>query len=654
MNDLTTVIYSLLLCATFWCCSEVHSQHTKLPFVHPLFSDDMVLQRDKPISIWGWTKAGETVSVEVNGQTRSARADHDGRWQTTIGPFPAGGPHTLTVRGKKTIELTDVLVGDVWICSGQSNMQWSVAASNDAENEIANANHPRLRLFKTPMRIALEPQSTVDASWMKCQPETIAQFSAVGYYFGRDLQEEIDVPIGLIQSAWGGTVAEAWTSAGSLKSMGDFDEALANFEEAREQTISGKSQMPKSVMRWVNKNDPAPKANAWRKNAFDDTQWQSMTLPGRWEESTSSLSAYDGTVWFRKTFTMPSDWQSEKATLHLAAVDDADVTWVNGKLVGATNGWNDRRKYQVGSHLQAGENTVTVLAYDQHGGGGIHGNADALKIQTQSGKVVSLAGDWRYRKGRPIGELKRFPPSGIGTNPNVVTVLNNGMLAPLTPFGIRGATWYQGESNAGRPEQYGRLLPTMIRDWRQQFDQGDFPFLIVQLANYMKIQESPSQSGWADLREAQRATAASDPQVGLAVITDIGEANDIHPRNKQDVGRRLARQALQIAYGRDIVAAGPTAKSFEVSDHSIHVSFDEIGTGLQAHGDSLNGFAIAAADGDFVWATAVIKGDKVVCSSDEIEKPMRLRYNWANNPIGNLFNSEGLPAGPFKWNQSTD
>ena len=648
-------LFLVLVCGS-WLNAQQTEKKQKLPFVHPLFSDHMVLQRDKPVNVWGWASPGSIVSVEIADDSISAKSNGTGKWTASIGPMSAGGPHKMKVSGPETVEFSDVMVGDVWICSGQSNMEWSVRNSNNPEKEIADANHPQLRLFKVPRKISMTPQKTVDASWQVCSPETVPNFTAVGYFFGRDLQKEISVPVGLVQTAWGGTLAEAWTSAGALKTMGDFDQALEKFAALRDDPELQKSQIPKAINRWVNNNDPAPKAKEWRTGDFDDQAWPTMDLPGHWEQAVPEMKEYDGTVWFRREFELPGDWASEKATLHLAAVDDADVTWVNGKKVGTTNGYGKRRKYPVGDQLRPGKNTVTVLAYDGGSGGGIHGSPDSLAVQLESGKSISLAGPWHYRKSKTVKDIRRFPQQGFGSNPNMVTVLHNGMLAPLTGYGIKGATWYQGESNAGRAEQYGRLLPTMIGDWRSQFAQGDFPFLVVQLANFRKEQERPSEPGWADLRESQRMTAANDPNVGLAVITDIGAANDIHPRNKQDVGKRLVLQALRIAYGKDqeeLVAAGPTASGFSVAGNEVHISFEEVGGGLQAKGDAggLKGFAIAAADGEFVWADAKIDGEKVILSSSEISSPARVRYNWADNPVGNLFNSEGLPAGPFKWTQ---
>jgi len=434
----------------------------------------MVLQRDRDIPIWGYAPAGTEVQVTLATKQAQTTANAEGKWRVDLPALSAGGPFELVIEADRKVVLRDILIGDVWICSGQSNMEWPVAASNQATEEIAAADFPNVRLLTVPKRTSPTPLESLDAVWQPCTPQSIPSFSAVGYFFGRDLHQRLDVPIGLVHTSWGGTVAEAWTSGEALETMDDF----------------------RAPVRAIRKLPPASK-----------------------------------------------------------------------------------------------------------------------------------------------------PANG---NPNVPTVLYNGMVECLTPMAIRGAIWYQGESNAGRAEQYGRLLPTMIRDWRSRFSGGEFPFLIVQLANFQQPQTEPVEAGWAELREAQATTARNDQQVGLAITTDIGEANDIHPRNKQDVGKRLALQAMQIAYGVELVATGPEFDSLSVSGNQAVVHFRSIGDGLRVAGDTLKGFAIAGSDGKFFWATAAIEGQTVVLSAPEVAQPIEVRYNWATNPIGNLFNQNGLPAAPFR------
>ena len=461
------------------------------PFLHPLFASEMVLQRDAQDPIWGWTEPGKQVTVSMNGKSATTTADKDGKWMAKLGPFEAGGPFELTVSGPQEVKLTNVMVGDVWICSGQSNMEMSVPNCYDREHEIAAANYPNIRLFTVPHQIAYEPKTGFgvnpkqpdEAKWLVCTPQNImvgewGGFSAVAYFFGRDLHEHLKVPIGLICTSWGGTIAEAWTSGSALKQMSDF------------QDVDEKVQQAKS------------------------------------RQNTSS--------------------------------------------------------------------------------------------------------------GRPA------------SNPNVPTVLYNGMIAPLEPLAIKGATWYQGEANAARAMQYRTLLPTMIRDWRSRFTGGDFPFFIVQLASFMAVDANPNgPQQWPELREAQALTAHTVGNSALTLAIDIGNTADIHPKNKQEVGARLALNARAIAYGEKIEYSGPVYRDMEVKENRIVLHFDHAKGGLV--GGGVHSFAIAGEDKNFVWATATIQGDSVVVFSPKVDHPVAVRYAWANNPDqANLYNKAGLPAVPFR------
>ncbi len=621
------------------------------PFVHSLFSDHMVIQRKIQAPIWGWTKPGEQVIVSLAHQMAIAKADANGRWEAKLGPFNAGGPYELKIAGTQSLVLKDVMVGDVWLCSGQSNMEWPVRASNDAEKEISEANHPNIRLFTVPKKISPKPLSHFDAEWNVCSPETVAEFSAVGYFFGRQLHQELNVTIGLIDSSWGGTIAEAWTSAGALSDLADFRDAVAGVEDWAHEADETARDYQRKVEDWWLAADPGSQTGGkWSDSSQDDSRWPKMALPVNWEEA--GLPDFDGIVWFRKTFTVPDRWKGDDLILHLAKIDDADTTYVNGRRVGGKNGWNENRVYRVpASLLSEGVNSIAIRVLDTSGGGGVHGAPNDMYIKSADSSKVGaqpLSGWWHYKAAAALKELEPFP-TRRGTSPNVTTVLYNGMIAPLLPYAIKGATWYQGESNANRPTQYRTLLPTMIEDWRQGFGVGDFPFLIVQLANFYPRDPQPTNPNWAALREAQSLTAQNDPQTGLAVIIDIGEAKDIHPRNKQDVGKRLALAAQDIAYDQVIVSSGPQYRSMTPSGHSIAISFDHVGSGLVVKGGgALEGFAIAAEEGSFVWADAQIIGDQVIVSSPVIQSPKRVRYAWANNPACNLYNQEGLPAIPFR------
>jgi len=619
----------------------------RLPFLHPLLTDNAVLQRGVECPVWGWTTPGAKVTVRLAGRRAEAVASKDGEWMAFIGPFEAGGPHALDVRGPESVTVRNVMIGDVWVCSGQSNMQWPLRASNNAAEEIAAASYAGIRLFQVPRRIAYEPKKTCEASWQICSPETVPNFSAVGYFFGRHLHRELGVPIGLVHSSWGGTVAEAWTSAEALETMSDFREPVAAFREAAASMKSDSYDYNAEMKKWWAKNDLGSKAGAeWFAPGLDDSSWRKMRLPTAWEKT--ELGEFDGVVWFRKSFDLPADWAGKDLKLGLGPIDDADVTWFNGTKVGEMGRWNQPRNYAVpGRLVKAGPNVIAVRCLDTGGGGGLFGQPEQLTLAREGAKIVSLAGEWRYKAAGALARLSPMPRRAR-RSPNVTTVLYNGMIAPLLPMAIKGAIWYQGESNARRPYQYRRLLPTMIRDWRSRFCSGEFGFHIVQLANFRARTTEPVQSGWAELREAQLLTAETMANVGQAVIIDIGDARNIHPGNKQDVGKRLALSALGITYGRDITFSGPAYRSMEREGPRIRIRFRQTGGGLVARGGELKGFAIAGADGEFHHAKAEIDGHTVVVSASEVRDPVAVRYGWANNPVCTLYNREGLPATPFR------
>jgi sialate O-acetylesterase len=479
----------------------------KLPAV---IGDNMVLQQGQKIAIWGWADPGEEVMVSVSWLTMQwgVTADKDGKWTFKMNPPKVGGPYEMTLRGKNTITIENILVGEVWVCSGQSNMQWPVRQAANAEQEIAAAKYPNIRLFTVERKVAQEPQTDCVGSWQPCSPDTVPGFSAVAYFFGRELHKELNVPIGLIHTSWGGTPAEAWTSEDVLKSEPVCAPILQRYAEAMAKYPQAKKEYEQKLEEW--------------------------------------------------------------------------------------------------------------------------------KVAVAEAKA----------KG---GKQPRRPRAPFGPgNPHSPAGLYNAMIAPLIPYGIRGAIWYQGESNASRAYQYRKLFPAMIKCWRQDWGQGDFPFLFVQLANFMAVRPEPVESAWAELREAQLMTLAL-PNTGMAVIIDIGEANDIHPKNKQDVGSRLALWALARTYAKRLVYSGPLYKSMNVEAKKIILHFDHVGGGLVAQGGGpLKGFAIAAADRKFIWADAKIEGNTVVVSSDKVAEPVAVRYAWADNPVCNLYNKDGLPASPFR------
>ncbi|WP_035611429.1 sialate O-acetylesterase [Haloferula sp. BvORR071] len=614
------------------------------PFLSPVFTDNMVLQRDQQDAVWGWTQAGSTVKVSIAGKTAEAKAGADGKWLATLPALPAGGPYTLSVEGPESVTLKDVLVGDVWICSGQSNMEWVLSNSNNAQTEIAEANFPQIRHLLIPHVTSADPKASFSSDgWQVCSPKTAGSFTAVGYFFGRELHKELGVPIGLLHTSWGGTIAEAWTSKEALTPLQDFNQAMEDLER-QSKSSSGEAALQEE---WYAKNDPD--AKKWSAAEFADSSWPEMTQPAAWSGSNvAELANFDGVAWFRRSVDIPAAAAGKEAVLNLGPIDDEDTAWVNGRQVGATDGFMKGRSYKIPAGvLKAGANSIAVRVLDINGNGGFTGSPDSMKLTMDGQSPVSLAGAWHYKTSADLQKVPAFPKR-MGQNPNIPTVLYNSMISPLLPFGIKGAIWYQGESNASRAAQYRTLLPAMIGDWRKRFGQGDFPFYIVQLANFTKILPEPGESEWAELREAQSLTAKKVPHSGIATIIDIGEANDIHPRNKQDVGKRLALQALAKTYGKQVVAAGPEFKEAKVEGSAMRLSFDSIGGGLVAKSGELASFAIAGEDKKFVWADAKIDGNTVVVSSPQVSAPVAVRYAWASNPVATLFNKEGLPAEPFR------
>ena len=625
------------------------------PFVHPLFTDNMVVQRDRRVPVWGWTEPGHRVTVRFHDKKTTVRADAQGKWRARLGPFKAGGPFVLEIEGPQTVTLTNVLVGDVWICSGQSNMEMGIGGVNEAAAKIAQADFPRIRLYTVPKRVASTPQETVTSGqWQACHPVTVAAggwggFSAVGYFFGRDLYRQVQVPIGLIHTSWGGTVAEAWTSAEALQKMEDFRPSLDQLVQMTTNQKDKGVTLERLMSDWYAQNDPGSASGpGWAASDFGASDWQTMTLPQNWEQA--GLPDFDGVVWFRREVDLPVGWAGQEARLRLGPIDDRDTTWVNGVKVGAMDDWSAARTYRIPAGvLKAGRNVIVVRVLDTGGGGGIYGKPEEMRLELAGATdPVPLAGAWRYRDSVSLAKAKPVPQT-LENNPNVVTVLYNGMIAPLVPFAIKGAIWYQGESNAGRARQYRTLLPTMIADWRSRFGVGDFPFFIVQLANFMEAKPEPGESVWAELREAQLLTSLRVPKTGLAVAIDIGDAADIHPKNKQEVGRRLALAAEAIAYGKKLEYSGPVYRTMVKVGNRLRLRFDHARGGLVAKGgEPLKGFAVAGADGKFVWAQAAIEGDAVVVSSPQVQVPVAVRYGWADNPVCNLYNQAGLPASPFR------
>jgi len=663
---------SIALLAAMIACHVCRAQaDPPKPFLHPLFTDNMVLQRGMADPVWGWTTPGMGVSVNFQGKTTTAVAGPNGKWIAKIGPFKAGGPYTLTVDGPQILDkngrpylitsanlpsrhiaLQNVMVGDVWLCSGQSNMEFGVGNLIQPDQAIAAANAPNIRLFTVNKIPATSPQATTTGQWQVCTPGTIKSqgtwngFSAVAYFFGRDLQQNTHVPIGLLLSSWGGTPAEAWTSEAALrKNVPDFDPQLTQLDAAR----SAAGTEAEHVAAWYAKNDPGTPAN-WQNPNLDDLAWKPIAEPGLFQDAgIPELANVNGVVWFRRTFDLPAGDAGRAAVLHLLA-DDNDTTWVNGVQVGATEGFNTPRTYPIPANLlKPTGNAVAVRVLDTGGKGGIWGDPTSLRLEVPGGQNLPLAGPWRVRLGVSLTQAAPLPVS-VESNASFPSVLYNGQIGPIATFGIKGALWYQGESNSGRDAQYRRLLPAMIADWRQRWGEGNFPFLIVQLAGW----GSPDAAAWPALREAQWQTAQTVPNAGIATAIDIGDTGDIHPKNKQEVARRLALVAEAKAYGEKVPYSGPVWQSMSSfgDGHTLSLGFSHADGGLVSKsGPALTGFEVAGADGIFVPADAKIVDNGVVVSSPKVPRPLSVRYAWSGYPACSLYNGAGLPAFPFDTNE---
>ncbi len=615
--------------------------------LNPLFQDNAVLQCDARVPVWGTAENGEKITVNFAGQSVSTVAAN-GAWKVWLVPMkPNATPQTLTVSGDTTRSIGDILVGEVWVASGQSNMERQLGLRqgqqpiSDWEHEAAAADFPQIRQFYVTQTKSPTPQTTVKGNWTVCSPKTVKDFSAVGYFFARDLFAARHIPIGIIHSSWGGTPAEAWTSGAALEKLPDFAGPIAELKQMTTDPDLARRKAEAKQAEWFAKVDPGSKPGAaWSAASLDTADWKNMTLPAYIEGA--GYPDFDGVIWFRRTFDLPENWDGGDVEIHLGAVDDRDTTWVNGEQVGMTNNWDVPRVYQVpGRLLKRGANVIAVRVLDASGGGGLYGGNDAMRLVFKAGGKADstpLTGPWSCKAAvtmKQIGWLPDFSESS-----NTPTVLYNGMIAPLLPYAMRGVIWYQGENNVGREKQYQTLFPAMIADWRRAWNQGDFPFLFVQIAPFQGL--SP------EIREAQLLTWQHTKNTAMAVTLDCGDAKDIHPTRKQPVGARLALSARALAYGEKIEYSGPIFESMKTKGREAGLIFSHLGGGLVSKDGDLIGFTIAGADKVFHPAKAEIRGNTIVVSAPEVSSPVAVRYAWANAPEGNLYNRAGLPASPFR------
>ena len=640
---------SLLIIALI-CLSQitapVAASDSPLPFVSPIFGDNMVLQRGKPNTIWGWSTPGAIVQVEIAGRTVKTVTGARGRWQVQIEPPPPGGPYTIKVVGPQTVTFREVLVGDVWLCGGQSNMQFGLPQARNGADEIKSADYPKIRLYVVSQNVSYSRTTVPKGAWKICSPQSVAEgggFSAVAYFFGQRVQAEIDVPIGLIQDCVGGSPAEAWTRAETLHKLKGFEPQLAEMERLR---VKGGTQYGNFIMHWYDDYDIGLKGVGWGAVDLDDSDWKTVQVPGGFREL--GVADSPSVCWFRKSISLPDPLPPGKAAIYLGVIEKMDTAYINGNWVGASAWVENPRVYQVKEGvLKPGKNLVTIRVFKTNPQGGFATKPDELRLVLGDGTVVPLAGEWKGAvsvDARPPHAL----PLSFENWPTMPSVLYQGMIEPVAPLAITGAIWYQGEANTERAYQYRTLLAAMIADWRKLFGQGDFPFYIVSLPAFMHHHNEPVEDAWAELREAQFRTARDVHNSGVAVTIDTGEPDNIHPSDKRIVGERLALCALAKHYGKRIPYQGPTLKSVDHLPGALRIRFDHIDGGLVVKGGKLEEFSIAGEDHKWHWAEARIEGDAIVLSSPSVRSPEAARYAWQSFPKATLYNGAGLPATPFR------
>ncbi len=635
----------LIICFS-WTVSFAAQAQIKLPAV---IRDSMILQRNEKINIWGWASKGEKVGIKFNGKTYKTRTGNDGKWMLQLAPMKAGGPFTMEVSGKNKITLHDILLGDVWLCAGQSNMEHQMKLhSVKYPEEIANANYTEIRQFKVPnVTNLVSPQNDLQGgSWKWADSTNVKDFSAVAYFFAKALYEKYHVPIGIINASWGGIPIEAMMSEKSLQS---FPNILATVEKNKDTAyVNETNRKAFAAMRAMPHPEDKGMTEKWFDPSYAPKEWHRIAVPGFWEDE--GAKGLNGVVWYRREIDVPSSMTNVPAKVFLGRIVDADELYINGIKVGTTGYMYPQRRYPVpGGVLKPGKNLFVVRVTNNFGKGGFVPDKPYELIAGND--TIDLTGYWQYKVGSINTPHHSFGSFGISLQ-NQPTALYNSMIAPLVDYTIKGFLWYQGESNAGRPDEYAKLQPTMINDWRSKWQEGNLPFLFVQLPGFMDYNYLPSESQWAMFREAQ-AKSLSLPNTGMAVAIDIGEWNDIHPDLKKEVGDRLALAAEKIAYGENIVYSGPLYQSQAIQGNKIIISFTNTGSGLTTNDDEPPAeFAIAGADKKFVWANAQIDNDKVIVSNKDVPDPKYVRYAWADDPVNpNLINKEGLPTEPFRTDE---
>ena len=613
-----------------------------------IISDHMVIQRGEPVHVWGWAAQGQKVTATLAGHKATVRTGKDGRWSLYLPAISAAGPHSLRVSaGKESLSVTDILAGEVWMTSGQSNMDFRLRSIDRADDEISHATNASIRLFEINHALASRPADDVSGHWAVTTPEAADCFTAVGYLFARELAKRLNCAVGIINTSWGGTDIETWMSPKAIESFPKYNPLV---EEMRTADLDAQAKRWQVLKAKFDKavREECGERDGWYRTDFDKSDWQRLEVPGLWTIDT--LAKMDGVVWTTTQFDVPEELTGKEATLYMGMIDDDDVTWVNGQRIGETKGFTVKRTYTIPAGvLKAGKNELTVKIIDDHGGGGCYGPRYLYFIRVGSQRIPILKHPWKYRISA-VKDLEGFVPD----NPNKYpSRLYNAMVAPICRYGIKGVIWYQGENNANRAQEYYRLFPAMISDWREQWKRPEMPFYWVQLANFMKPVDTPAESSWATLRDAQNATL-SLPHTGQAVIIDVGEADDVHPKDKQTVANRLSLMALNHEYGmHDVYCDSPQpVRAERTADGNILLTLRNEAETLVCH-DRYGyacGFAVAGADGVYRWA----KGEGVAPNQGRLTTPkgvvpMMVRYAWGDNPDdANLYNSAGLPTTPFQ------
>lgn len=630
---------SIILSVICLFCVSVKAQ-VSLP---AFFTSNMVLQRNVLIPVWGRAAANEKLELRFHNQVKFCKADKEGRWMTQLDAETAGGPYELTVKGKNSLLFKNILVGEVWLCGGQSNMEWTVGQSDHAAAEIQRAANPFIRQIKIEHEVSSLPATDVKTDgWKLCDPTTVADFTGVGYFFAKHIYDSIGVPVGLIKDCWGGTNIETWISREGFESSAEFKNMIASMPRLNLDSVT--QLMKKRSGHRIALLQGAPikegGVNVFKEFLFDDSKWPELYAPQQWESQ--SIGYLDGVVWLRKTIMLTEAESKVPAVLELAKIDDDDITYLNGVQVGNTNQWDAKRKYIIPAGvLKAGKNVIAIRVVDNTGGGGIWGDAADLKLNLGA-TSVPLHGAWKWQ----VESIQER----VSEN-SLPSLCYNAMIHPLIPFAFKGVLWYQGESNADRAYQYRTAFPLLIHDWRKKFKNEQAPFYFVQLASFVTEGNSNNGCGWAELREAQTQTLQV-PNTGMCVTTDlVKDPKDIHPTNKQDVGKRLAAMALNDVYNKKMLCAGPTYQSMKMNGSEITLSFDHTGTGLftpDKYG-YIKGFEIAGADSVFYFARAFIKNNEVVLACSNVARPVAVRFAWMGDATEcNLFNREGFPAVPFR------